>query len=459
MSSLVIQPQKTPLNGTVRVPGDKSISHRAVMLAAIAQGTSVIRNWLPAGDTIATLEAMRVLGAPITIEQISDQAWDLEIEGRGFHGLRRPPHPLDCRNAGTCMRLLAGILAGQRFPSVLDGSEQLRRRPMGRIVSPLHQMGANIEAREERAPLHFRPAKLKSIDYVLPVASAQVKSAVLLAGLYARGETRIYQPGPARDHTERLLQAMGAIVHSEDRWIVLQSPFGNGPSSEETIFEYGARPEAELQPLDLTVPGDLSSAAFLLVAAAIVPHSQITIRDVGHNETRTGILDIIAAMGGAIEVSNRHITGGEPAVDLTSHFDELHNTTVAGDTVVRAIDEFPAWAVAATQAAGPSTLREAAELRVKEVDRISLLAGELRKMAAPIQEHPDGFTVNGPIRLQGAQVDSHGDHRLGMALAVAGLAATEPTRVDNADCIADSFPGFVETMLALGANIHYAESA
>ena len=191
---------------------------------------------------------------------------------------------------------------------------------------------------------------------------------------------------------------MGAIVHSEDRWIVLQPPFGNGPSSEETIFEYGARSEAELQPLDLTIPGDLSSAAFLLVAAAIVPHSQITIRDVGHNETRTGILDIIADMGGAIEVSNRHITGGEPAVDLTSHFDELHNTNVAGDTVVRAIDEFPAWAVAATQAAGPSTLREAKELRVKEVDRISLLAGELRKMAAPIQEHPDGFTVNGPIR-------------------------------------------------------------
>jgi 3-phosphoshikimate 1-carboxyvinyltransferase len=214
----------------------------------------------------------------------------------------------------------------------------------------------------------------------------------------------------------------------------------------------------ELLPLDLAVPGDLSSAAFLLVAAAIVPHSQITIRDVGHNETRTGFLDIIAAMGGAIEVSNHHTTAGEPAVDLTSHFDELHNTTVAGTTVVRAIDEFPAWAVAATQAAGPSTLRDASELRVKEVDRISLLAGELRKMAAPIQEHPDGLTVSGPIRLQGAEVDSHGDHRLGMALAVAGLAATEPTRVDNADCIADSFPGFVETMLALGANIHYSES-
>lgn len=458
MSSLVIQPQKPPLKGTVRVPGDKSISHRAVMLAAIAQGTSVIRNWLPAGDTIATLEAMSALGTPIKIERISDQAWHLEIEGRGFHGIRKPVHALDCRNAGTCMRLLAGILAGQRFPSVLEGSEQLRQRPMGRIVSPLRQMGADIETRDERAPLHIRPAKLNGIDYVLPVASAQVKSAILLAGLYARGETRVYQPGPARDHTERLLQAMGAIIQNEDRWIILQPPFGNGSLSDASISEKKARPETELQPLDLTVPGDLSSAAFLLVAAAIVPHSQITIRDVGHNETRTGILDIIAAMGGAIEVSNRHTTGGEPAVDLSTHFDELHSTTVAGDTVVRAIDEFPAWAVAATQAAGPSTLREATELRVKEVDRISLLAGELRKMAVPIQEHPDGFTVSGPIRLQGAVVDSHGDHRLGMALAVAGLVATEPTRVDNAECIADSFPGFVETMVSLGANITWSES-
>jgi len=366
MSSLVIQPQKTPLKGTVRVPGDKSISHRAVMLAAIAQGNSVIRNWLPAGDTIATLEAMRALGAPIAIEQISDQAWHLQIEGRGLHGLSQPSHPLDCRNAGTCMRLLAGILAGQRFPTVLDGSEQLRRRPMGRIVSPLREMGADIEGREERAPLHIRPANLKSIDYVLPVASAQVKSAVLLAGLYARGETRIYQPGPARDHTERLLQAMGAIVHTEERWIGLQSPFGNESLSAESISESGAGPEVELQPLDLAVPGDLSSAAFLLVAAAIVPHSKITIRDVGHNETRTGILDIIAAMGGAIEVSNRHITGGEPAVDLTSHFDELHNTTVDGDTVVRAIDEFPAWAVAATQAAGPSRSHQPIGRRIEK---------------------------------------------------------------------------------------------
>ncbi len=458
MSSLVIQPQKTPLKGTVRVPGDKSISHRAVMLAAIAQGTSVIQNWLPAGDTIATLEAMKALGTPIEIERISDQAWHLEIEGRGFHGIKKPDQPLNCRNAGTCMRLLAGILAGQRFSTVLEGSEQLRRRPMGRIVSPLRQMGADIETQDERAPIHIRPAKLKGIDYILPVASAQVKSAILLAGLYARGETRVYQPGPARDHTERLLQAMGANIQNEDRWIILQPPFGTGSLPDAPISEKKARPEMELQPLDLTVPGDLSSAAFLLVAAVIVPHSHITIRDVGHNETRTGILDIIAAMGGAIEVSNRHSTGGEPAVDLSTHFDELQSTTVAGDTVVRAIDEFPVWAVAATQAAGPSTLREATELRVKEVDRISLLAGELRKMAAPIQEHPDGFTVRGPIRLQGAVVDSHGDHRLGMALAVAGLVATEPTRVNNAECIADSFPGFVETMVSLGANITWSES-
>ena len=440
MRSLLVLPQKTPLVGTVTVPGDKSISHRAVMLAALAEGNSTIRDWLPAGDTMASLEAIQTLGVQVHTERHSAQAWDLSLEGRGIHGLREPVQPLNCRNAGTCMRLLAGLMAGQRFSTVLDGSQQLRRRPMRRIVGPLRQMGARIEAQDGGAPLHIEPSSLRGIRFAMPVASAQVKSAILLAGLYAAGETRVRQPGPARDHTERMLQAMGASIAIKEDWISLNP--GEGESFS-------------LQPLDMTVPGDLSSAAFLLVAGMIVPHSNITIQGVGQNETRTGLQDLLSAMGAQVEIAGKRLTGGEPAADLSIRFDELHSIEVGGDLVVRAIDELPVWAVAATQAAGDSVLSDAAELRVKEVDRISLLASELCKMGAQVKERPDGFTVSGPMRLQGVEVDSHGDHRLGMALAVAGLVATGPTLIHNAGCIADSFPGFVETMQALGARLEW----
>ncbi|MCB8943536.1 MAG: 3-phosphoshikimate 1-carboxyvinyltransferase [Ardenticatenaceae bacterium] len=435
MSTLLIRPQTTPLNGTISVPSDKSISHRAVMLAALAEGTSQVRNWLPAGDTIATLEAMRAMGVPIDVTEVTPQSWDLRVEGRGLHGLQPPAGPLDCRNAGTCMRLLAGIMAGQSFPSVLDGSGQLRKRPMRRITDPLQQMGAKIESVNGRAPLTITPSQLHGVAYRMNVASAQVKSALLLGGLYAAGETRVYQPGPARDHTERMLAAMGVPVVTEGDWVILRG---------------GA-----LWAQDLTVPGDISSAAFPLVAAAIVPHSQITVTNIGYNDTRTGILDMLQAMGATFTIANERVTGGETAVDLTFTFSELHSTEVGGTTVVRGIDEFPIWAVAATQAAGDSTARDAAELRVKEVDRISVLAGELQKLGVNLTEHPDGFTVHGPLRLQGAEVDSHDDHRLGMCLAVAGLVATGETIVHNAHCVADSFPGFVETMQALGANMEW----
>lgn len=441
-SKLLIRPQTTPLAGTITVPGDKSISHRAVMLAAIAGGTSTIRNWLPAGDTIATLEAMRVMGVRIEVNRRSIQAWDLTIEGRGLRGLQSPRRPLDCRNAGTCMRLLAGIMAGQSFPSVLDGSEQLRQRPMRRITEPLQQMGAKITAENGRAPLSIQPSALRAIEFRLPVASAQVKSAILLAGLYAKGETRVFQPGPARDHTERMLAAMGVDMVVDGEWIVLKR------------LKSG---EWKLAPLDLTVPGDISSAAFPLIAAAIVPHSQITVTNVGVNETRTGILDMLAAMGASLSLSNERVAGGEPVADLTSSFNELHNAVVGGYTVVRGIDEIPIWAISATQAAGTSAVRDAAELRVKEVDRIGVLAGELRRMGINIEERPDGFTVSGPTRLEGATVGSHGDHRLGMALAIAGLVARGETLIHDAGCVADSFPGFVETMQALGANMEWVE--
>jgi 3-phosphoshikimate 1-carboxyvinyltransferase len=308
---------------------------------------------------------------------------------------------------------------------------------MRRITDPLQQMGAKIEAANGRAPLHLSPSQMHGIEYKMNVASAQVKSAILLAGLYAEGETRVFQPGPARDHTERMLAALGVPVRTAGDWVSLESG------------------EWSLQPLDLTVPGDISSAAFPLVAAAIVPHSQITVTNIGFNDTRTGILDMLQAMGATFTVANERVTGGETAVDLTFTFDELHSTDVGGTTVVRGIDEFPIWSVAATQAAGSSTARDAAELRVKEVDRIGVLAGELQKLGVNLTEHPDGFTVHGPTRLHGAEVDSHDDHRLGMSLAIAGLVATGETIVHNAHCIADSFPGFVETMQSLGANMEW----
>lgn len=440
--NLTIRPQKSPLRGRISVPGDKSISHRAVILAAAAEGSSVIRNWLPAGDTLATLEAVRALGVKIETAPQSAQAWTLRIEGRGLYGLQAPVRALDCRNAGTGFRLLAGLMAGQSFPVVLDGSEQLRKRPMRRIIEPLTEMGAKIEANDGRAPLSIRPSALTGSSYAMRVASAQVKSAILLAGLYATAETRVFQPGPARDHTERMLRAMGVPLEEEAGWIILQEAAG------------GSR---KLDPLDLTVPGDISSAAFPLVAAAIVPHSEITITNVGANETRTGLLDMLRAMGANFTVENERITGGETAVDLTVRFDELHATDVGGETVVRGIDEFPIWAVAATQAAGESSVSGAAELRVKEVDRISVFAGELGKMGVPITERADGFTVSGPLRLHGAVMDSHDDHRLAMSLAVAGLAGDSPTTILDAECARDSFPGFVETMAAIGADMAWGD--
>lgn len=440
----IVRCQVTPLSGVISVPGDKSISHRAVMLAALAEGASTIRNWLPAGDTLATLDIVRALGVAVEVNQRTPHSWDLRVEGRGLHGLRKPGGVLDCRNAGTAIRLLAGIMAGQHFPSVLGGSEQLRKRPMGRVTEPLRLLGADIKSEEGHAPLTIRPAALHGIEYKMNVASAQVKSSILLAGLYTNDTMRVYQPGPARDHTERLLMAMGTIITSQEGWVTL----GDAPP--------GGR---RLLPLDMTVPGDFSSAAFPMVAAAIVPGSLITIRQVGVNSTRIGLLEMLRAMGADITISNQQVTGGELIADLIISHTPLQATDVGGPTVVKAIDEFPVWAVATTQASGSSTARDAAELRVKEVDRIAVLAGELRRMGAAMDEHDDGFTIRGPIPLQGNTVDSHDDHRLGMALAVAGLAAEGTTVVNDAACMADSFPGFVETMQRLGASIEWATAS
>jgi 3-phosphoshikimate 1-carboxyvinyltransferase len=439
-SKVIVRCQSTPLSGSISVPGDKSISHRALMLAALAEGTSMIRNWLPAGDTLATLDIVRSLGVNVEVDKRSPIAWELRVEGRGLRGLRRPNATLDCRNAGTAIRLFAGVLSGQSFPSVLNGSEQLRKRPMNRVTEPLRQMGADIKSEEGHAPLSIRPASLRGIEYVMKFASAQVKSAIMLAGLYTNDAVRVYQPGPARDHTERLLMAMGAVISSGGGWVTLSDAPPGG---------------RRLLPLDMTVPGDFSSAAFPLVAATIVPGSEITIREVGINGTRIGLLEILRSMGAKVTVMNQQVTGGELIADLAVAYNVLNAMVVEGSTVVRAIDEFPVWAVAATQAAGASAVHDAAELRVKEVDRIAVLAGELRRFGATIDEREDGFTVHGPIRLRGASVDSHDDHRLGMALAIAGLVAEGTTLVYGAPCMDDSFPGFVETMRLLGASMEW----
>jgi 3-phosphoshikimate 1-carboxyvinyltransferase len=430
-----------PLHGQVRVPGDKSIAHRAVLLATLADGPSQVRNFPPASDPLATVEAVRQLG--VTVEGVQREvstntpsALTLTVQGRGLDGLRAPRQTIDCRNAGTTMRLLAGMLAGQPFASTLDGSAQLRRRPMRRVTEPLTRMGAHIADTDGHAPLTVTGRPLRGMRYDLPVASAQVKSALILAALFAEGRTVIREPGPARDHTERMLRAMGADVQTDGPLIRVQPSKGQA---------------RRLSPPNLSLPGDFSSAAFLIVAGSLLPGSELVITDVGVNPTRTGLLDALAAMGAEVSRQNERETNGEPVADLRVRSAGLKGTTVSGDTVVRMIDEFPILAVAATQAQGTTVVRDAAELRLKESDRIARLAEGLSKLGAQIEGRPDGFIIEGPTRLRGAVVDSHGDHRLAMALAVAGLVAEGETVVRGAEAIADSFPGFETALSASGA--------
>ncbi len=439
--NLLIHPT-SELYGSVTIPGDKSISHRAAMFAALAEGRSHVRNFLAGGDCQATLGVLRGLG--VAIQEVSPS--ELLIDGGGLHGLQEPAAVLDCVNSGTTMRLMAGLLAGQRFFSVLSGSPQLIKRPMGRVVEPLRQMGAQIWGRQggSLAPLAIQGSALHHLDYTQPVASAQVKSALLLAGLYSDGLAVVRQPGPARDHTERMLAGMGAPIRT----------WGPVVTSE--------RPKQPLRPLDITVPGDISSAAFLLAAGLLVPQAQLTVVGVGVNLTRTGILDILRAMGVSLRLDNLRDEGGEPVADITVQRERkapslLHGAEIRGDLIVRAIDELPVLAVLATQAHGRTVVRDAAELRVKETDRIATVAAELRKLGAHVEEYPDGFAVEGPIQLRSAPVWSHGDHRLAMALAVAGLVASGPVLVEEAECVSDSFPGFERTLEVLGVELQYSE--
>jgi len=423
------------LSGRVKVPGDKSISHRALLLGAIAEGTTRICNFLPAADCLATLACVRALG--VEVERLSEI--ELIVQGRGLPGLIEPRDVLDCAGSGTTMRLLAGILAGQPFYSVLTGNEQLRRRPMGRIVEPLRWMGATVFGRDDGRlpPLTVMGGNLRSIEYKLPVASAQVKSAILLAGLYADGPIVIHEPGPARDHTERMLAAMGADIGVDGATITL-------------------RGDTKLSSLDIVVPGDISSAAYFIAAACLIPPrwggtegGEVIVADVGVNPTRTGFLDALRKMGADILAENQREVSGEPVADAVVRTGELRGIEVRGDQVPRMIDEFPILAVVASQAQGTTVVSDAAELRVKETDRIANVALELRKLGARIEERPDGFVVEGPTPLVGAQVNSHGDHRLAMSLAIAGLLAEGETTIGGAECIVDSFPGFEETLRAL----------
>lgn len=433
-----------PLQGRVRVPGDKSISHRALLLGAIAEGTSRVENLLVGADCCATLGVIGALG--IEVEQLAPTT--VIVHGRGLRGLREPEDVLDCGRSGTTMRLLAGIMAGQPFLSVLGGDAQLRRRPMGRVAEPLRTMGAVVLGRDRgrfpplvlQGPLSIRGQghALRGIDYSLPVASAQVKSALLLAGLYADGPTTLHVPGPARDHTERMLLAMGGGLHI------------GGEEGETGKQRVQLEPGLPLQAIDVMVPGDLSSAAFLVIAALLVPGSEVFLEGVGVNPTRSGLLEVLKAMNADMTMHNERLVGGEAVADLTVRVSELRGIDVVGDLVVRMIDEFPILAVAATQAQGQTLVRDAGELRVKETDRIVTTVQELRRLGAQIEARPDGFLVQGPTPLHGAPVGSHGDHRLAMALAVAGLIASGDTTIEDVDCITDSFPGFEAALVDLG---------
>jgi 3-phosphoshikimate 1-carboxyvinyltransferase len=424
------------LRGTLRVPGDKSISHRAVMLAALAEGTSDVHGFLPAADTLGTLAACGAMG--VRADRLAADA--LRIEGAGLHGLRAPAEALDCGNSGTAMRLLAGVLAGQRFASTLTGDASLLRRPMGRVLGPLRRMGARIRAADgERPPLAIEPcAGLAGIAYALPVPSAQVKSCVLLAGLYAQGETRVTEPAPTRDHTERMLRAFGYAVTC-----------GGGSAA--------LRGGGRLAACAIEVPADLSSAAFFLVGAAIAPGSELTLTGVGINPTRTGVLAILRRMGADIGVLDERTAGAEPVADLRVRAGTLRAVEIGAQDVALAIDEIPALAIAAACAQGVTRIRGAAELRVKESDRIAAVAQGLRALGVACEVYPDGLDIEGGA-LSGGTVESLGDHRIAMAFAMAALRASGPVRVRECANVGTSFPGFAALAARAGLDVREVPS-
>jgi len=419
------------LRGRVRVAGDKSISHRSVMLGSLAEGVTRIAGLLEGEDVLSTLAAFRAMG----VQARGPEHGHLVIQGVGLHGLRPPAQPLDMGNSGTAMRLMAGILAGQKFDSVLIGDESLSKRPMKRVSDPLGQMGAHIDTAEGgRPPLRIKGGqKMSGIVYKMPMASAQVKSCLLFAGLYADGETVITEPAPTRDHTERMLRGFGYEVTTDGATICVR---GGG----------------KLKACDIDVPADISSATFFLVGAAIAPGSDLVLEHVGINPTRIGVINILRLMGADLTTENAREVGGEPVADLRIRGGKLHGIRIPEDQVPLAIDEFPALFIAAACAEGETVLTGAHELRVKESDRITVMADGLKRLGIAAHETPDGIVIQGGT-IEGGEVDSHGDHRIAMSFAMAGLRATGSITIRDCKNVATSFPNFVELASQAGLGI------
>lgn len=421
MSDYLITPGNR-LHGDIQIAGDKSISHRSVMFGALAEGKTRINGLLEGEDVLATIAAFRAMGV-----DIQGGSGSYTIHGVGLHGLEAPASVLDMGNSGTACRLLAGILAGQPWPATMSGDQSLNSRPMARIIDPLVEMGARIESSDGKPPLTVGFARedhetLHGIRYAMPIASAQVKSAILLAGMYADGITRVKEPRPTRDHTERMLNGFGYVVNSDGDWIGLE---GGG----------------KLVATDITVPADLSSATFFLLAAVISGDAGLRLPGVGINPSRNGVLPLLDRMGANIFIENQRDVGGEPVADLKVASSRLRAIDIGAGDVALAVDEIPAIAVAAACAPGITRISGAGELRVKESDRIATTVAGLKALGVEVEEHTDGMTIQGgPIR--GGTVDSHGDHRIAMAFAMAGNIARDPVRVRNVDCVATSFPGF-----------------
>lgn len=420
MELIALQPTRNGLKGSIEIPGDKSISHRSVMFGSIAQGVTRVTNFLPGDDCLSTISCFRKLG--VVIEENED---GLTIYGNGFDGLKEPNELLDVGNSGTTIRLLLGILAGRPFFSSLIGDQSIGKRPMTRVTEPLRTMGAKIDGRKngEFTPLSIRGGHLNPIHYNMPVASAQVKSALILAGLQAEGETTIIEKAESRDHTERMIRKFGGEVSKDNRKITVKG-------GQKLIAS------------DILVPGDISSAAFFLVAGAIVEGSEILLKNVGLNPTRTGIIEIMNQMGANLEIHNSDENSFEPAGDITIKTSRLRGTVVEGDVIPRLIDEIPIIALLATQAEGTTIIKDASELKVKETNRIDTVVQELTKLGASIEATDDGMIIHGGTTLRGGKVSSHGDHRIGMMLAIASLLCEDQVELEDPEAISVSYPNF-----------------
>ena len=420
---MVIQKIKKAV-GQIKVPGDKSISHRAVMLGSLASGVTEISGFLKGADCLSTIDCFRKMGIDIDIN-----GENVTVHGNGLRGLKKPDEMLYTGNSGTTTRLLCGILAGQNFDTSITGDASIQKRPMGRVVQPLSMMGAKIE--NEYCPLYITGTKLHGIDYKMPVASAQVKTAIILAGLYADGETVIHEIEKSRDHTELMLSAMGADLTVDN-------------------LDITVKPTNDLTAVNVDVPGDISSAAFFLVLGAIMPNSQITVTNVGINPTRTGIIDVLKDMGADITLENVHTSAGETVADITVRSSSLKGTTVGGDIIPRLIDELPIIAVAAVFADGQTVIKDAQELKVKETNRIRAVVDEFNKCGIAITETDDGMIINGGKSIHGADFKTYGDHRMAMSLTVLAQLADGESTLDDSDCACVSYPTFFDDFYKLG---------